>query len=92
MAKVVVTIKIMPESPETDLREIEKDSKYYIQRFVGETEFKVEEEDVAFGLKALKITFVMNEARGSTDPLEDQLRNIDGVNSVEVIDVRRTIG
>ena len=52
----------------------------------------MEEENIAFGLIALKITFVMNESKGNIDPLEDQLRNIDGVNSVEVIDVRRTIG
>jgi len=92
MAKVVVTIKIMPESPETDLKAIEKDSRKYIEKFVGETEFKIEEENIAFGLKALNITFVMDEKKGSTDALEDQLRNIDGVNSAEVTDVRRSIG
>ena len=92
MASVVITIKIMPESPETDLKEIEKSSKEYIKSFTGETEIRVEEENIAFGLIALKITFVMNESKGNIDPLEDQLRNIDGVNSVEVIDVRRTIG
>ncbi len=92
MASVVITIKIMPESPETDLKEIEKSSKEHIKSFTGETEIRVEEENIAFGLIALKITFVMNESKGNIDPLEDQLRNIDGVNSVEVIDVRRTIG
>jgi len=92
MASVVITIKIMPESPETDLKEIEKSSKEYIKSFTGETEIRVEEENIAFGLIALKITFVMNESKGNIDHLEDQLRNIDGVNSVEVIDVRRTIG
>jgi len=40
----------------------------------------------------LNITFVMDEKKGSTDALEDQLRNIDGVNSAEVTDVRRSIG
>jgi len=36
--------------------------------------------------------FVMDEAKGSTDDLEKKISEIDGVNSVEVVDVRRTIG
>ncbi len=92
MAKVVVTIKIMPESPESSLQDIEAAAKEIITRFVGETEFKVEIEPVAFGLNALNIFFVMDEKFGSTDPIEDQIRQIEGVNSVEAVDVRRTIG
>ena len=53
---------------------------------------KTEQEPIAFGLKALKITFVMDEDKGSTDPLEETLKNLDGVNSVETIDVRRAVG
>jgi len=34
----------------------------------------------------------MDETKGSTDELEDLLRNIDGVGSAEVVDVRRAIG
>jgi len=49
MASVVITIKIMPESPETDLKEIEKSSKEHIKSFTGETEIRVEEENIAFG-------------------------------------------
>jgi translation elongation factor EF-1beta len=34
----------------------------------------------------------MDEKLGGTDPLEAKLSEIEGVNSVEVIDVRRAIG
>jgi len=34
----------------------------------------------------------MDEQKGSTDPLEKEIQAIEGVNSVEVIDVRRAIG
>ena len=90
MAQVVITIKIMPESLEVDLKNIEKEAKDYINKYgeVGRTE----REKVAFGLEAINLTFVMDEKKGSTDALEDQLRNIDGVNSAEVTDVRRSIG
>lgn len=92
MANVVVSLKIMPTSPETDLHKIEADAKKKIIDFAGEGDMKVEQEPVAFGLKSLNMIFVMDESKGSTEPLEDSLSAIEGVNSVEVTDVRRTIG
>ncbi|MCK4521597.1 MAG: elongation factor 1-beta [Nanoarchaeota archaeon] len=92
MANVIATIKIMPESPEIDLDSIEESAKKLIAEFAGEGETKTEQEPIAFGLKALKITFVMDEAKGSPDPLADKIKGIEGVNSAEVVDVRRAIG
>ncbi len=82
----------MPESPETDLAAVEIEAKKKIVDFVGETEFKVEIVPIAFGLKSLTIMFIMDEKKGATDPLEEVIVKLDGVNSVEVTDVRRTIG
>lgn len=92
MAKAIVTIKIMPESPDIDLNALSVAAKEKIADFAGEGETREEIEPVAFGLKALKITFVMDEAKGSPEPVEKEIESIDGVNSVEVIDVRRAIG
>ena len=92
MANVVVSLKIMPESPEVDLNKIEEEAKKKIIEFAGEGDMKTEQEPVAFGLKAVKIIFVMDEAKGSTEPLEDTLSDIEGVNSVEITDVRRAVG
>lgn len=91
MAKVIVTLKIMPESPETDLAALQEKAEKEITGFDG-TVGKVEIEPIAFGLKALKILFIMEESKGATDPLEEQISAIDGVRSVEVTDVRRAIG
>ena len=91
MADIIVTLKIMPESAETNLEEIKSKAAEKIKAFGGEIG-KTEIEPVAFGLKALKIYFVMDEAKGSTDPLEKQIQEINGVNSVEVVDVRRAVG
>ena len=55
MAQVVVTLKIMPESPETDLSLIQSKAEEEIKIFSGETEIKAEQEPIAFGLKALKL-------------------------------------
>jgi len=92
MATIVVTIKIMPESPEINLTKIEEQAKVAIAEFAGEGEIKAEQQPVAFGLKQLNLMFVMDEAKGATDPLEEKLRAIEGVNSAETIDVRRAIG
>lgn len=82
----------MPESPDVDLNSLEAQAKSKISDFCGETETKTEQEPIAFGLKALKITFVMSEEKGSTEDLENDISSIGGVNSVEVIDVRRALG
>ena len=55
MAKVVVTIKIMPESPDVSLNDLEKEALKVIKGFAGDTETKVEKEPIGFGLVSLKI-------------------------------------
>ena len=92
MAQVVITLKIMPSSPQIDLGNIYQEAKAKIADFSQNDEMKSEQEPIAFGLKALKITFVMDENKGSTDTLEEDIKGIEGVNSVETVDVRRAIG
>lgn len=92
MASVVVTLRIMPTNPSIDLSKIEDEAKKEIVDFCNSKEFKTQIEPIAFGLKALNIFFVMDENKGSTEKLEKKISQIDGVESVEVTDVRRAIG
>jgi elongation factor 1-beta len=92
MADVVVTLRVMPESPEVDLEKLKAESLEKVSAFSGNANTKVELVPVAFGLKALQIMFVMAEDKGSTDKLEEDIGTLEGVTSVEVTDVRRTIG
>lgn len=92
MANAIVTIKVMPESPDINFETMKDEIKKKIADFAGEGDTRDEIEPVAFGLKALKITFVMDEAKGSPEPVEKEITAIEGVNSVEVVDVRRAIG
>lgn len=92
MVNVVITLRVMPESPNVNLENLQKKVLNKINKFTGNKETKTEIEPVAFGLKALKIIFVMDENKGSTEKLENKINLIDGVKSVEVIDVRRAIG
>ena len=91
-ASVVVTIRIMPTSPAVDLVALEKMVHKHVLAFTGKQSFKAEQKHVAYGLKALEIMFVMDEAKGSTEELETKIMALHGVNSAVVIDVRRTIG
>ena len=92
MASVVITLKIMPQNTGIDLSKIEAEAKNEIINFCNSEEFKISIEPIAFGLKALNIIFVMDESKGSTEELEKKITQIDGVESVEVTDVRRAIG
>jgi len=95
MATAVVTVKIMPESPEINLDELTPKIQAIIREFTERNDpqdQKVAIEPIAFGLKAIKIIFAMDEAKGSPDVLEDKMTAIEGVQSYEVTDVRRAIG
>lgn len=81
----------MPETVETDLKAIEISVRKEIGikgGFVGKTEI----EPIAFGLNALKVTFIWPEEKGGTDTLEKTIKGIKGVMSVNVTDVRRAMG
>ena len=92
MASVVVTLRIMPNDTSIDLSNVESRAKKEIINFCNSKEFKTSIEPIAFGLKALNIIFVMDESKGSTEKLEEKIKLIKGVESVEVTDVRRAIG
>ena len=91
MAQIVVTLKIMPESPDVEFSAIEKQAREKITEF-GVAVARVEHEPIAFGLKALKMMFTMDENIGSTEDMENDIATVAGVNSVQVTDVRRTVG
>lgn len=92
MAVVVITLRIMPSGPDADLNSIERKAKELIVGFAGHTQFKIEIKPIAFGIKSVDVTFVMEENLGSTENLEGQISKIEEVNSVEVTDVRRALG
>ena len=91
MGTVLITFKIMPESVDVALDALEETVKEKITAFGGKVA-KIEKEPVAFGLTALKIIFSLDESKGATDPLEDDLKSLEEVLNVEVVDVRRAFG
>ncbi len=94
MANAIVTLKLMPESPDVDRAAVATEARNIISAFSGEDaeSIRVEEEPVAFGLVAVKLTFVADESKGVPDSLEADLSAIDGVQSCQVEDFRRALG
>ena len=90
MSIVAVKIKIMPDSPETDMALIEKKVKAVLEKNgVKNPSFEIQ--PIAFGLKALIAMFGWPEEK-ELEGLEEKLKKITGVGSVQVIDIRRAIG
>lgn len=91
MAHVYITFKIMPEDVDIDLKHVETEAVEKIKAYGGNVG-KTEVVPVAFGLKSVNVVFSMDEKKGGTEPLEEELKKIKGVQAVEVIDVRRALG
>ncbi|MFH1064681.1 MAG: elongation factor 1-beta [Candidatus Woesearchaeota archaeon] len=92
MGTAVVTVKVMPESPDTDLAKIQEEVAKIVREFAGDRETKAEIEPIAFGLNALNFIFVMDEDLGSPDVVSEKIQTLEGVQSANISDVRRAIG
>ena len=90
MSIIAVKIKVMPKSPETNLKNLEENvAKVLSKNNVKNPKFEIQL--VAFGLKAIIVMFGWPEEK-ELETLEEELRNIKDVSSVEIIDIRRAIG
>jgi len=90
MGKALVKIKIMPESPDTPLGVIEEEAKKIVKQ-IAKTEAKTEKEPIAFGLNAIILQFMIDESI-PLEGIEEKLRIIPAVSSIDIIDFRRAFG
>lgn len=85
-----VKMRIMPEGIDSDLEAIKVEGKKRLEA-KGGVLVRYEEEEIAFGLKAL-IAFLAWPEGQDTEMLEEIFGKIPQVSSVEMIDYRRAIG
>ncbi len=90
MGTALLTIKIMPTSPEVNLEEIKEKAQVVVEEGKGR-KCRFEEEPIAFGLKAVMVFFDIDEEQ-ELEPIEQGLRKIQNVSSAEVTDMRRAFG
>jgi len=79
MGKIACVFKLMPEDAETDLENIKEQVREKVENVQ-----EMEEEEVAFGLKAIKISCVTTDEKGGTDYVENQLSEVEELQSVEL--------
>ncbi|WP_096389130.1 elongation factor 1-beta [Halopenitus persicus] len=87
MGDVAAKIKVMPNSPEVDLDELQElleDSLPQGAKIRG-----FERDDVAFGLVALLPTVIVPDDAGGTEAVEEAFSGVEGVESVAVENVGR---
>jgi elongation factor 1-beta len=85
-----VQYKIMPESPDVDLEKIKNEAEAKITE-LGGTPSSSEEQPIAFGLKALILSFAFPEEK-EIDEVGNAINQLENVSSAEMIDYRRALG
>ncbi|MFL6488545.1 MAG: elongation factor 1-beta [Nitrososphaera sp.] len=87
MARLVVRIRILPAEAESNLEDVVE----LIKRSVPEgMEMKSSTlEPIAFGLKAIVGDFLLDDAEGQMDKLEESIKAVEGVGELEVMNISR---
>jgi len=91
MGTAGIQFKIMPESLEVDLEKLKEEIKTKVESFESGVFNDAKKEPIAFGLNALIITIALSEDEES-DTVENAIKKIEGVSSIELIDYRRVVG
>ena len=90
MGYTAIKMRIMPAAPDIDLELIKKQiSALLEENKVQHSSFV--EENIAFGLKAIILTFEWPEEK-ELEPFEEKVRGFELISSAEIIDMRRAIG
>ncbi|MHA1771331.1 MAG: elongation factor 1-beta [Candidatus Thorarchaeota archaeon] len=87
MARVVMTLKIMPEDVDVNLEDLLEEIRKNIPE--GTDVRATEIVPIAFGLKALRMNVAREESMGGPDDIEKAITALDGVAQVEVEMVSR---
>jgi len=89
MGEVAVQLKIMPSGPDVDLKDLSNRITSQITDY-GRM-YSCEVQPVAFGLKALIVSVIVEDKEGGTEAVETSISGIDEVESVQVVAVTRML-
>jgi elongation factor 1-beta len=87
VGEVAITYRIMPESADVNLTEL-SDKVAETSRSVAKLQ-GMQEKPIAFGLSAILIRVIIEDKEGGPDEIETALTKIEGVQTVEVMDMTR---
>jgi elongation factor 1-beta len=87
MARLVVRIRILPAEADSNLENVSESIKKSLPQGM---ELKISRmEPIAFGLKAIVGDFLLDDAEGQMDKLEESIKSVEGVGEIEVTNISR---
>ena len=92
MANAIITFKIMPESPDVELEKIKEEAKKIAKEAGAMGEMLVEEQPIAFGLKAVIVKAMYKVEGGEFDAIAGKMKDIEKVQSAEVANMDLALG
>jgi elongation factor 1-beta len=87
MARLVVRIRILPAEAESNLENVVELIKKSVP--LGMEMKSSSMEPIAFGLKAIVGDFLLDDAEGQMDKLEESIKSVEGVGEIEVTNISR---
>ncbi|MGH9991679.1 MAG: elongation factor 1-beta [Nitrososphaera sp.] len=87
MARLIARIRILPAEAESNLENVVESIKSSMPQGMEMKGHAME--PIAFGLKALVGDFLLDDAEGQMDKLEDSIKNVQGVGEIEVMNISR---
>jgi elongation factor 1-beta len=87
MARLVVRIRIMPADAETNLDSVVQSIKTSMPEGMEMKGHAME--PIAFGLKAIVGDFLLEDAEGQMDRLEETIKGVAGVGEIDVMNISR---
>ncbi len=85
MGKVAAVYNIIPESPEVPVEKIKAEIPKVVPRGVEVN--KMDVKPFAFGLQIIEVTCIMDDAEGIIEKLEESLRSVPQVQSVDSVTI-----
>lgn len=83
MGRVAVTFRVMPADSGVDVGDLESS----VRESMGSALRDAAVKPIAFGLKAVETTIVVDDAAGAAERLERKLRGLTGAGEVETVSV-----
>ena len=83
MGKVAITLRILPESLEVDLKGLIREINKSIELV------NTSEEEIAFGLKAINATVFVDDKEGGSEEVEKKIKSVKGTGEIQVLDMHR---
>lgn len=87
MARLVARIRVMPADAESNLESVVQSIKSSLPQGMEMKGHAME--PIAFGLNAIVGDFVLEDAEGQMDTLEETIKNVEGVGEIDVMNISR---